>query len=164
MLEVDAGLFLEFFDDEVDDALVEVFTAQEGVAVGGEDFELLFAVDVGDFDDGHVKGATAQVVHRDLAVAFFLLVQTKGQGRSGGFVDDAFDVQARDAAGVFGGLALGVVEVGGHSDDGLGHFFTEVVLGGFFILRSTSALIWGGAIFLPRTSIQASPLSALAMV
>jgi hypothetical protein len=34
----------------------------------------------------------------------------------------------------------------------------------FFILRSTSAETWGGAIFLPRTSTQASPLSAAAMV
>ncbi|TXJ17477.1 MAG: hypothetical protein E6Q29_00360, partial [Alicycliphilus sp.] len=39
-------------------------------------------------------------MHGDLAVGLVLLVQAKGQGRSGGFVDDALDVQTRDAAGV----------------------------------------------------------------
>jgi hypothetical protein len=35
-----------------------------------------------------------------------VLVQAEGQRRGGGLVDDALDVQAGDAAGVLGGLAL----------------------------------------------------------
>ncbi|KAF4530304.1 hypothetical protein B566_EDAN018442 [Ephemera danica] len=125
--EIDALLFLELGDDEIDDALVEIFTAQEGVAVGAEHFELLLAIDIGDLDDRNIESATAQVVHRDLAVALAVLVQAEGQGRGGGLVDDALDIQAGDAAGVLGGLALAVVEVGGHGDDGLGDFFTQIV-------------------------------------
>src|SRR5690606_5409693 len=61
--QVNALLFLEFTDDVVDDALVEVFAAQEGIAVGRQHFELLFAIDVGDFDDRHVERAAAQVIY-----------------------------------------------------------------------------------------------------
>ena len=130
--QVHALVFFELGNDEVDDALVKVFAAQEGVAVGRQHFELLFAIDVGNLDDGHVKGATTQVVHGNFAVAFFLLVQAKGQGRRGGLVDDALDFQASNATGVFGGLTLGVVEVGRHGDDGFGHGFAQVILGGLF--------------------------------
>ena len=132
--QVHALFFLELGNDEVDDALVKVFAAQEGVAVGGQHFKLLFTVHIGDLDDGDVKRAAAQVIDRDLAVAFFLLVQTKGQGCCGGLVDDAFDVEAGNAAGVFGGLTLRVIEVSRHRDDGFGDGFAEVVFGGFLHL------------------------------
>ena len=57
--QIDARLFLELANDEVDDALVKVFAAQKGVAVGGEHFELFFAIDIGNLDDGDVKRAAA---------------------------------------------------------------------------------------------------------
>ena len=93
----------------------------------------MLAIDLGDLDDGDVEGAAAQVIHGDLAIPF-LLVHAEGQGRGGGFVDDALHFQAGDAAGVLGGLALRVVEVSGHGDDGLGHFLAQVVLGGLLHL------------------------------
>src|SRR5690606_3877697 len=92
-------------------------------------FKLLLAIDVGNLDDGDVEGATTQVVDGDYPVAAGL-VHTVGQGRGGGLVDDALDIEAGDAAGVLGGLALGVVEVGGHGDHRLGDGFPQVVLGG----------------------------------
>ena len=61
----------------VDDALVEVFTAEEGVAVGGQHFELLLAIDVGDLDDRDVEGAAAEVIDGDLAVALPCLSRPK---------------------------------------------------------------------------------------
>jgi hypothetical protein len=82
--QVQAVDLLELFDDVVDHALVEVFAAQEGVAVGRQHFELLLAIDVSDFDDRHVEGTAAQVIHGDLAVAFFGLVQAEGQRRAVG--------------------------------------------------------------------------------
>jgi hypothetical protein len=133
VLQVDALFLLELGDDVVDQALVEVLAAEEGVAVGRQHFELVLAIDGGDLDDGNVEGAAAEVIHGDLAVAF-LLVHAEGECGCGRLVDDALDVEAGDAAGVLGGLALAVVEVGGHGDHGLGDFLAEVVFGGLLHL------------------------------
>ncbi|EON15887.1 NAD-specific glutamate dehydrogenase [Cupriavidus sp. GA3-3] len=127
--QVHALVLLELADDVVDDALVEVFAAQEGVAVGRQHFELLLAVHVRDLDDRDVEGAAAEVIHGDLAVALLVLVHAERQRGRGRLVDDALDVEAGDAAGVLGGLALRVVEVGRHGDHGFGHRLAEVVLG-----------------------------------
>ncbi len=114
--QIDAGFLLEFFNQEFDHAHVEIFSAQERVAVGGHDFKLVFAVDFGDVDDGDVERAATQVINSDLAIAF-LLVHAEGQCSSSRFVDDALDIKACDAAGILGGLALRVIEVGRHGND-----------------------------------------------
>src|SRR5690554_3839307 len=129
--EVHSAFFLELANDVVDDALVEVFAAEESIAVGGQYLELLFAIDVSQLDDGNVEGTAAQVIDRNFAIALFGLVHTEGQSRCSRFVDDALDVQAGNAAGILGGLTLTVVEVGGHGNDSLGDFFTQVVFGRF---------------------------------
>ena len=160
LAQVDALLLLEFLDEVVDDALVEVFAAEERVAVGRQHLELLLAVDFGDLDDRDVERAAAQVVHRDLAVAA-LLVHAIGQRGRGRLVDDALDVEARDAAGVLGRLALRVVEVRRHRDHGFGDRLAEIVLGGLLHLHEHARRD-----FLRRhllavaVSTQASPLSA----
>ncbi len=77
-----------------------------GVAVGGEHFEDA----VVQAQDGDVEGAAAEVVDGD--DAFLALVETVGERRGGGLVDEAQHFQPGDAAGVLGGLALRVVEVG----------------------------------------------------
>ena len=132
--QIDALFFLELGNDVFDDALVEIFTAQEGIAVGGEHFELLFAVDVGDFDNRHVEGAAAQVIHSDLAITLVGLVEAERERRSGRFIDNALHFQARDTARVLGCLALAVVEVSRHGNHGFGHRLAQVVLGGFLHL------------------------------
>ncbi|EIM04174.1 putative NAD-specific glutamate dehydrogenase [Rhodanobacter denitrificans] len=134
LAQVDALLFLELLDQIVDDAHVEVLAAEESVAVGGQHFELLLAVDFGDLDDRHVEGAAAEVVHRDLAVAA-LLVQAIGQRGRGRLVDDALHVEASDLARILGRLALAVVEVGRHRDHRFGDRLAEIVLGGLLHLH-----------------------------
>ena len=69
-----------------------------------------------EFQDGDIESAAAQVVHGD--DAFFALVEPVGQGGGRGLVDQAQHFQAGDAAGVFGGLSLRIVEIGRHGDDG----------------------------------------------
>ena len=123
LAQVDVVFLLELLGDVVDQPLVEVVAAQAVVAGGGQHLEDAVA----DLHQAHVEGAAAQVIHQDLVGV--ALVQAVGQRRGGGLVDDALHVQARDAAGVLGGLALGVGEVGGHGDDGLGDALADVALG-----------------------------------
>ena len=94
-----------------------------GVAAGGKHRKS----PVLDLDDGHIKGAAAQIIDKDLLRRF--VVQTVGHSSGSRLVDDAQHVQARDAARVLRGLALAVVKVGGHRDDRLGHRLTQIALG-----------------------------------
>ena len=130
----DARVLAELVDQVVDEALVEVFAAEERVAVRGEHFKLLVAVNVGEVDDRDVERAAAKVVHGDLAVAAAALVHAEGERGSGRFVDDTLHFKTGDAAGVLRGLTLGVVEVGGNRDDGFRNGFAEVVFGGLLHL------------------------------
>ena len=144
----------EFIRQIVDDAHVEIFTAKERVPVGGFHFEET----VVNFQNRDVKGAAAKVIDRD--GARFLAVQAIGQRRGGGFVDDAKHLKTGDLACVFGGLTLGVVEIGGHRDDGLSDGFTQIRLGGFFHLlqdesRNLARRILLAAHFNPSIAIAA---------
>ena len=125
-------LFFELGDDVVDNALVKVFATQESVAVGGQYFKLFVAVDVGDFNDGNIKCAAAQVVHGDFAVFAVAFVHAKRQCGGSRLVDDAFHVQTRDAARIFGGLALAVVKISRHGNHRFGYFFAQIGFGCLF--------------------------------
>ena len=122
--QVDAVGGLEPVDQPVDDPLVPVVAAEVGVAVGGLHLEHAVA----DLEDRHVERAAAEVEHEDGLVAG-ALVEPVGQGGRRRLVDDAQHLEAGDLAGLLGGGALGVVEVGGHGDDGLGDGVAEVGLG-----------------------------------
>jgi hypothetical protein len=116
-------LLLEIVHEPGDQGVVPVVAAQVRVAVGRLDLEDAVA----DLEHGHVERAAAQVEHRDLLV--LLLVEPVGQRGRRRLVDDAQDLEARDLAGVLGRLALRVVEVGRHRDDGLRDLLAEVGLG-----------------------------------
>ncbi|AGA75486.1 hypothetical protein B479_22985 [Pseudomonas putida HB3267] len=130
VLQVHAGLFLELVDEVVDQAHVEVFATQEGVAVGSQYFELVLTVDFGNLDDRNVEGTTTQVINDDGVVALGL-VHAVSQCSGSRLVDDAFYIQTSDATGILGGLTLTVIEVGRNGDDRFGNWLAEVVFGGF---------------------------------
>ena len=120
--EIDALIFLELGHQPIDDPLVEVVTTQVGVAVGA--FHLEHAL--GQLQHRDVVGAAAEVVDRHLL--FLFLVQAVGECRCGRLVDDPHHIQPGDASGVFGRLALGVVEVGGDGNHGFLDLVAEIVL------------------------------------
>src|SRR5882757_8872123 len=157
LADIDAGFLEEFLGQEIDDAQVEVFATQEGVAVGREHFELALTVDFSNLDDGDIERAAAQVIHRDLAV-LTLLVLAVGERCRGGLVDDALDLQARDAPGILGRLALRIVEVRRHGDHGLRDRLTEIILGCLLHLHEHARgdLLWGHLLALdldPRIAV-----------
>ncbi len=121
--EIHAAVPSELVEDPVHDGVVPVVAAEMGVAVGGLHLEDAVA----NFEDGDVEGAAAEVIDGDFLV--LLLVEAVGEGGGGGLVDDAEDFEPGDPAGILGGLALGVVEVGGDGDDGLGDGLAETDLG-----------------------------------
>jgi hypothetical protein len=84
------------------------------------------------FEDRDVERAAAEVVDGDDLVA--LLVEPVGKCRGGRLVDDAFDVEPGDLAGVFGGLALGIVEVSRNRDHRFGDLLTDVIFRGLLQL------------------------------
>ena len=141
--EVDALGLLELGHQILHDALVEVVAAQAVVAGGGQNLDgPALGVNV---QDGHVEGAAAQIVDHDFLVLF--LVHAVGQGGGGGLVDDALDLQAGDLAGVLGGLALGVGEVGGDGDDRLGDGLAQIALGvGLELLEDHRGDLLGGVV------------------
>src|SRR5579864_4685802 len=75
-------------------------------------------------ENGNVECAAAEVINGDAAALRFMQAIGKRGGR--GLVDKAKHFEARDSAGVFRGLALRVVEIGRHGDDGAVHRFAEM--------------------------------------
>ena len=142
--EVDAVFLLELADDPIDDALVDVVAAQVGVAVGGLDFDHAFA----HFENRDIEGAAAEIVDGDGFV--LLLIEAVSQRGRRGLVDDAHDFQTGDLAGVLGGLALRVVEVGRDGDHGLGDLFAQIGLGGFLQLGQDHRRDFGRGVLLAR--------------
>ena len=95
-----AGLrLLEVLCQPVHDHLVKIVAAQVGIAVGGQHL----ANAVADLQDGDVEGAATQVKDQDRLVV--CLLQPVCQGRRGGLVHNAQDVQARNLARILGGLS-----------------------------------------------------------
>ena len=127
--QIDALLLLELVRQIADEHHVEVFAAKMRVAVR----RLHLEDAVADFQDRNVERAAAEVVDRDRLGVLFL-VEAIGQRGCRRLVDDAQNFKARDLAGVFGRLALGVVEVSGNGDDGLRHLLAELGFGGLLHL------------------------------
>ena len=120
--QVDAVVVLELLDHPLDDAGVPVVTTEVVVTAGGLDLDHALA----DLEQGHVERAATEVEDEDgLVVA---LVEAVGQGGRGRLVDDPAHGQARDLAGLLGGLALGVGEVRRHGDHRVGDRLAEVGL------------------------------------
>ena len=123
LAQVDAVAALELLDHPVDDLLVPVVTTEVVVAAGGLDLDDALA----DLQQRDVERAATEVEDEDRLVGVALVEAVRQRGR-GGLVDDAAHVEARDLAGLLGGLALRVGEVRRDRDDRVGHGLAEVGL------------------------------------
>src|SRR5882762_4397577 len=104
-------LLFELVGQIVDDALVEILAAKEGVAICRLHFEDAF----GDLEDRDIKGAAAEVVDRDFAAS--LLFEPVSERRGRRLVDDARHFEPSDPASILRRLALRIIEIGGDGDD-----------------------------------------------
>ncbi len=126
IFQINAVFFFELGGQVVHDAHVKVFPAEEGVPVGGFNFEQAIV----DFKDRNVKCTAAKVIDRDSFAGFF--IEAISQRSRCWLVDDAQHFKTSNFTGIFRGLALGVVKVGRNGNNGLGNCLTEVILGGLF--------------------------------
>merc|ERR1719319_1014497 len=109
-------LSLELLDEVIDQPVVKILSSQMGVSGGGLDLEDAFL----DGEDGDIEGSTSKIEDEDIALGCALLfVEAIGDGCGCGLVDDTENIQARDDASIFGGLALRVIEVCGDCDYGI---------------------------------------------
>ena len=102
---------------------VVIVAAQRRVATSCQHLEHAFF----HAQDGNIKCAAAQVEYGIQPLAGF--IQPIGQRSGRGFVDEPQHGQARQLRGVFGGLALRIVEVGRHGNDGAFHLAAQAGIG-----------------------------------
>src|SRR5579864_304309 len=94
-----------------------------------------------EFQNGDIEGAAAKIV--DGYVAALLFVQAISERGCGWFVDETQDFEAGKAAGVFGGLALRVVEIGWDGDDCTVDCIVEMFFRpGFELAKNISGNFW----------------------
>ena len=77
------------------------------------------------FEQGDVKRSATEVEHENELI-LFALVEAVSQRCCGWLVDDAQHVESGNLAGLFGCLALRVVEVCGNGDNRVGDLVAEV--------------------------------------
>src|ERR1700730_14471774 len=99
-----------------------------GISVGRLDLDDAFS----NLEDRDVEGSAAEVIHGNCLV--LLLVESVGKRSRCGFVDDSENVEVGNPSSVFGGLPLGIVEVGWNGDHRVCHLSAEVSLCRFFQL------------------------------
>ena len=123
LAQIDALLALELFGQPIDQPLVEIVAAQMCVAGRRADLEDAIA----HVEDRDVERAAAEIEDQDGLV--FLLVEPVGERGGRRLVDDPQHVQPGDLAGVFGRLALRIVEVGRDGDHRVGNLLAQVFCG-----------------------------------
>ena len=113
--QIDAVLGVNLVERNGHQKVVDVVAAQMRIAVSGQHLEDAFA----QFEDRDVESAAAQIVDGDGSLV--AAIEAIGKSGSSWLIDEAEHFKSRHAPGILGGLALRIVEVGGHGDDGLGN-------------------------------------------
>lgn len=91
---------LELINKVVLKKMVEIFSSQLSVSVGGLDLE----DSIGDLEDGDVEGTSSEIVHSDeLSVC---LVLSEGEGSGSGLVNDSLHIEVGNLTSILSGLSL----------------------------------------------------------
>ena len=161
LAQVDAAVVgCELVGQPIDDAVIPVVAAKVVVASGCGDLEHAVA----EFQDGHIERAAAKVEHEDLLVLVGL-IETVSKRCCRRLVDDAEHFEARNLTGVLRRLALRVVEVRRHGDDGLGDGAADLLFGiGLQLLENHCRDFLGGVILALDVNDRTAVLAGLDLV
>ena len=107
---------LNFLDQKIHDALVDIIPAEPRIAVGGQHLEDA----VVQFENGKIERSAAQIVNGDFR-ALVQAIQAVGQRGGGRLVHNAFDGKAGQFACLLGRVPLGIIEICGNRDDRAGY-------------------------------------------
>lgn len=99
LADIFALLLLIQFDEMIHYALIEIFAAQVGVAIGSDDLEHT----VVDGKQTHIEGAAAQIEYQYVLLAIFLVQTVRDRGGSR-LIDNPHNVQTRDCSSVLSRL------------------------------------------------------------
>ena len=110
-----------------------------GITIGREHLEHTTT----ELEDRDIECTTTEVEHGNLHI-LVSLIHTVCQSSSSGLVDDTLHVEACNLTSLLGSLTLRVGEVGRHSDDGIRHLLTDIVLSGLLHLlqHHSRNLLW----------------------
>ena len=140
--QINAVFLFEFGREIFNQAHVEIFTAQECIAIGRFDFKNAIA----NFENGDVESTTAQVINGDCARALF--VQAISESCSSRLIDDTQHFKTGNLASILGGLTLCIVEISWHSNDSLCDRLTQIGLGRLLhLLQSEGGNLRGRILF-----------------
>ena len=121
--QVKTVVLLELISQPIHDATIPVIAAELGIATGG----LHIKHALSDAQHRHIEGAATQVEHQHPLHG--AAIEPIGQRSGRRFIENALNADARQATGVPRGLALGIVEVGGHRDHRRLNGLTEIRAG-----------------------------------
>jgi hypothetical protein len=87
-----------------------------------------------DSEKGNIEGTTTKI-EDDNVLLTLALVNSIGNGSSGGLVNDTEDIKAGDHTSILSGLSLSIIEICWHGDNCVLNFASEVVLSDFLHLH-----------------------------
>mmetsp|Transcript_7571 Transcript_7571/g.15800 ORF Transcript_7571/g.15800 Transcript_7571/m.15800 type:complete len:304 (+) Transcript_7571:60-971(+) len=112
----------------IDQTIVEIFSPQMGITGRGLDFKNA----IFDGQERYVKGTSPQIKNQNILFAHALvLIQSVGNGRRGGFIDDAHHIQTSNRSRIFGGGSLTIIKVGRDGNHGVFDWFAQIGFGNF---------------------------------
>mmetsp|Transcript_4706 Transcript_4706/g.10345 ORF Transcript_4706/g.10345 Transcript_4706/m.10345 type:complete len:392 (+) Transcript_4706:682-1857(+) len=142
---IDIGLLLHHLDEVLHDTLIEIFSSQMGITVGGQNFKNSRV----DGQQSDIECTSSKIENKDVGFTSGL-VHTVGNCGSGRLVDDTFDLHSGNSTGILGCLTLGIVKVSRNGNNSVLDFLTQESFGGGLHLLKNHCgnFFWGVVGFL----------------
>mmetsp|Transcript_25648 Transcript_25648/g.36027 ORF Transcript_25648/g.36027 Transcript_25648/m.36027 type:complete len:248 (+) Transcript_25648:1127-1870(+) len=121
-----ASLLLEDVEEVVHNSLIEIFTSQVSVSIGGFDFKNSRV----DGQDSDIKSTTTKIKDKNILFSS-LLVKTIRNGSSSWLVNNTKNVKSGDGSSILGSLSLSIIEICRASNNGVGNLSSKVSFSSF---------------------------------